>query len=101
MVEAAVPAGTATAAAPAAASAKAEKAAKAASAADARAAKKELQRIERQLEKIAGRESTLHDHIAQNATDFAKVAKLDAELRELAAEREDLETRWLELADDA
>ncbi|MEU7569083.1 ABC-F family ATP-binding cassette domain-containing protein [Streptomyces fradiae] len=99
MVEAAVPATGAADAAPAAA--KAEKAAKAASAADARAAKKELQRIERQLEKIAGRESTLHDQIAQNATDFAKVAKLDAELRELAAEREDLETRWLELADDA
>ncbi|WP_374982821.1 ABC-F family ATP-binding cassette domain-containing protein [Streptomyces fradiae] len=98
MVEADVPTGTATAAAPAAASAKA---AKAASAADARAAKKELQRIERQLEKISGRESTLHEQIAQNATDFAKVAKLDAELRELAAEREDLETRWLELADDA
>ncbi|WP_411573966.1 ABC-F family ATP-binding cassette domain-containing protein [Streptomyces fradiae] len=101
MVEADVPIGTATAAAPAAASAKAEKAAKAASAADARAAKKELQRIERQLEKISGRESTLHEQIAQHATDFAKVAKLDAELRELAAEREDLETRWLELADDA
>ncbi|MFD3352588.1 ABC-F family ATP-binding cassette domain-containing protein [Streptomyces fradiae] len=99
MVEAAVPATGAADAAPAAA--KAEKAAKAASAADARAAKKELQRIERQLEKIAGRESTLHDQIAQNATDFAKVAKLDAELRELAAEREDLESRWLELADDA
>ncbi|MFJ6998247.1 ABC transporter ATP-binding protein, partial [Streptomyces sp. NPDC003090] len=84
-----------------AAPAAAAKAAKTASAADARAAKKELQRIERQLDKISSRESTLHTQIAENATDFEKVAKLDAELRELANEREDLETRWLELAEEA
>ncbi|MEU3446582.1 ABC-F family ATP-binding cassette domain-containing protein [Streptomyces thermolilacinus] len=98
MVEAASTSSPAAAAADPAAAAKA---AKAVSAADARAAKKELQRIERQLDKISSRESTLHAHIAENATDFEKVAKLDAELRELASEREDLETRWLELADDA
>ncbi|CAL9294039.1 ABC-F family ATP-binding cassette domain-containing protein [Streptomyces sp. NPDC030392] len=98
MVEAASAASSAgSAAAPAAAA----KAAKTASAADARAAKKELQRIERQLDKISSRESTLHAQIAENATDFEKVAKLDAELRELANEREDLETRWLELAEEA
>ncbi|CAL9442794.1 ABC-F family ATP-binding cassette domain-containing protein [Streptomyces sp. NPDC095602] len=98
MVEAASAASSAgSAAAPAAAA----KAAKTASAADARAAKKELQRIERQLDKISSRESTLHTQIAENATDFEKVAKLDAELRELANEREDLETRWLELAEEA
>ncbi|WP_394431552.1 ABC-F family ATP-binding cassette domain-containing protein [Streptomyces sp. SGAir0957] len=71
------------------------------SAADARAAKKELQKIERQMDKISSKESTLHAQIAENATNFEKVAKLDAELRELVAEREDLELRWLELADDA
>ncbi|MGW0700972.1 ABC-F family ATP-binding cassette domain-containing protein [Streptomyces sp. NPDC002867] len=71
------------------------------SAADARAAKKELQRIERQLDKISEKESKLHDHIADNATDFERVAKLDAELRELAGERDELEMRWLELAEDA
>ncbi|MGY0017939.1 ABC-F family ATP-binding cassette domain-containing protein [Streptomyces sp. cg35] len=71
------------------------------SAADARAAKKELQKIERQMDKISGKESTLHTQIADNATDFEKVAKLDAQLRELVAEREELEMRWLELADDA
>ncbi|MFI0239742.1 ABC-F family ATP-binding cassette domain-containing protein [Streptomyces sp. NPDC016845] len=71
------------------------------SAADARAAKKELQKIERQMDKISSKESTLHTQIADNATNFEKVAKLDAELRELVAEREDLELRWLELADDA
>lgn len=91
MVEAAAPAP-----APAASAGAKEK-----PAADARAAKKELQRIERQLDKIAGKESTLHTQIADNATDFEKVAKLDAQLRELVGEREELEMRWLELAEDA
>ncbi|MEU8524693.1 MULTISPECIES: ABC-F family ATP-binding cassette domain-containing protein [Streptomyces] len=71
------------------------------SAADARAAKKELQKVERQLDKLSEKETKLHAQIADNATDFEKVAKLDAELRELAGEREELEMRWLELAEDA
>jgi ATP-binding cassette subfamily F protein uup len=68
---------------------------------DTRAAKKELQRIERQLNKMGDRESKLHGQIADNATDFEKVATLDAELRALREEREELETRWLALAEDA
>ncbi|WP_420034083.1 ABC-F family ATP-binding cassette domain-containing protein [Streptomyces sp. cg28] len=71
------------------------------SAADTRAAKKELQKIERQMDKISEKEAKLHTQIADNATDFGKVAKLDADLRELVAEREELEMRWLELAEDA
>lgn len=67
----------------------------------ARAAKKELQKVERQLDKISTRETTLHAQIAEHATDFEKVAKLDAELRELVGERDELEMRWLELAEDA
>ncbi|GHC64304.1 ABC-F family ATP-binding cassette domain-containing protein [Streptomyces cinnamoneus] len=91
VIEAAAPA--APAAAPAAAKAK--------PAADARAAKKELQKIERRLDRISEQEAKLHARIAEQATDFEAVAKLDAELRELAAEREELEMRWLELAEDA
>ncbi|MGW1183874.1 ABC-F family ATP-binding cassette domain-containing protein [Streptomyces drozdowiczii] len=87
------------AAAPAASQAAAP--APAVSAQAARAAKKELQKVERQLEKMSTRETTLHAQIADNATDFEKVAKLDAELRELVAERDVLEMRWLELAEDA
>ncbi|MYT72665.1 MULTISPECIES: ABC-F family ATP-binding cassette domain-containing protein [unclassified Streptomyces] len=90
MIEAATPA---PAAAPAAKSGP--------SAADTRAAKKELQKIERQMDKISEKEAKLHTQIADNATDFGKVAKLDADLRELVAEREELEMRWLELAEDA
>ena len=48
-----------------------------------RAAKKELQKIERQLDKISEKETKLHAQIAENATDFEKVAELDAELRDL------------------
>ncbi|MEV4870223.1 ABC-F family ATP-binding cassette domain-containing protein [Streptomyces syringium] len=70
------------------------------SAGDARAAKKELQKIERRLDRISEQEGKLHAQIAEQATDFERVAKLDAELRELAGERDELEMRWLELADD-
>ncbi|MFI0014971.1 ABC-F family ATP-binding cassette domain-containing protein [Streptomyces griseus] len=76
-------------------------AAPAVSAQEARAAKKELQKVERQLDKLSTRETTLHKQIAEHATDFEKVAKLDAELRELVTERDELEMRWLELAEDA
>ncbi|WNI24333.1 ABC-F family ATP-binding cassette domain-containing protein [Streptomyces sp. ITFR-16] len=93
--ETAVPAAAPSAGAPAAASAPAV------SPQAARAAKKELQKVERQLEKMSTRETSLHAQIAENATDFEKVAKLDAELRELVAERDVLEMRWLELAEDA
>ncbi|MFE9572134.1 ABC-F family ATP-binding cassette domain-containing protein [Streptomyces sp. NPDC006692] len=83
------------------AAAPAAKSAPAVSAQDARAAKKELQKVERQLNKISDRETSLHAQIADNATDFGKVAKLDAELRELITERDELEMRWLELAEEA
>ncbi|MFE2188943.1 ABC-F family ATP-binding cassette domain-containing protein [Streptomyces sp. NPDC059455] len=78
-----------------------EQAARQRSAADQRAAKKDLQRIERRLDRISEQESELHARIAEHATDFAKVAELDTRLRELTGERDELETRWLELADDA
>ncbi|MFK0044951.1 ABC-F family ATP-binding cassette domain-containing protein [Streptomyces sp. NPDC090741] len=85
----------------AAAPAPAPAAAKSSASGDARAAKKELQKIERQLNKMSDRETNLHAQIAENATDFDKVAKLDAELRELIADRDELEMRWLELAEEA
>ncbi|WP_086150914.1 ABC-F family ATP-binding cassette domain-containing protein [Cellulosimicrobium sp. KWT-B] len=71
------------------------------SAAEVRAAKKEINRIERRLSKIAEAEGRLHEKIAANATDFAAVAELDAELRTLAAEKDELEAAWLEAAEVA
>ncbi|ARQ70250.1 ABC-F family ATP-binding cassette domain-containing protein [Streptomyces marincola] len=65
-----------------------------------RAAQKEIQRIERQLDRIGEKESAVHAEMAQHATDFARMADLDARLRELAGQRDELETRWLELAEE-
>ncbi|MER5814897.1 ABC-F family ATP-binding cassette domain-containing protein [Streptomyces californicus] len=92
---------TPSAAAPRTSAAPAPSAAPAVSAQASRAAKKELQKVERQLDKLSTRETALHAQIAEHATDFEKVAKLDAELRELVTERDELEMRWLELAEDA
>ncbi|WP_407650309.1 ABC-F family ATP-binding cassette domain-containing protein [Cellulomonas edaphi] len=69
------------------------------SAADQRAARKEIGRIERRLSKIAELESRLHDKMAAQATDHVAVAALDAELRALADEKDELEAAWLEAAD--
>jgi ATPase subunit of ABC transporter with duplicated ATPase domains len=68
---------------------------------DIRAAKKEASRIERRLAKIVQKEAELHETIAQQATDYQAVARLDAELRDLAGERDELEAAWLEAAEVA
>jgi ABC-type multidrug transport system ATPase subunit len=70
-------------------------------AAAARAARKELARLERQLDKMRDRETRLHDQMAAAATDHERVLALDADLRALVAERSTLEERWLELAETA
>jgi ABC transport system ATP-binding/permease protein len=66
---------------------------------DTRAARKELARLEREMDKLTRREERLHADLAANATDHERVLTLDAELRDLRAERERLEERWLELAE--
>jgi ABC transport system ATP-binding/permease protein len=63
-----------------------------------RAARKELQRLERQIERAAAREDVLHAELAANATDYEKLTELGAELRTVQAERAGLEERWLEVA---
>ncbi|MBR7827710.1 ABC-F family ATP-binding cassette domain-containing protein [Actinospica sp. MGRD01-02] len=88
----------AAAAAPAPASATAA-APSSSSAKDQRAAQKDMARIERRLDRISGQEKDLHDQMAAAATDYAKIADLDAKLRELTEERERLEEEWLLLAD--
>ncbi|MET7877976.1 ABC-F family ATP-binding cassette domain-containing protein [Micromonospora profundi] len=70
------------------------------SAAEVRQARKELTRLERQLGKLDQRESTLLDQLAADATDYAKVAELDTQLKDLRAERERIEETWMTLAED-
>ena len=71
------------------------------SAAEQRAARKELQRIERRIDKIAARETELHALMAEAADDYTRLADLDAELKALGAEKDDLEERWMAEADTA
>jgi ABC transport system ATP-binding/permease protein len=68
-------------------------------AADQRAARKELARLERQLERLAGREAALQEQILQRAADPGAFRELDSELRTVLAAKDDLETRWLHVAD--
>lgn len=70
------------------------------SAAEVRVAKKELNRLERQIAKLEQKEAGLHEQLAANATDYARVAELDAQLKEVRAERDRTEETWLSLAEE-
>src|SRR5690606_22275947 len=72
-----------------------EEAAPAVSAAERRAAQKELQRIERRIDRISAREEELHARMAEAAEDYTRLAELDAELKTLQSEKDELEERWL------
>ena len=61
--------------------------------------KKDLSRIEGQLEKVAAEIERLHAQMADAATDFASLADLDRALRDAEARNERLEEAWLETAD--
>jgi ATP-binding cassette subfamily F protein uup len=67
-------------------------------AAGERTARKELQRLERQLDRISVREADLSEQLTANATDYEKLTSLGAELRAAQAEKSDLEERWLTVA---
>ncbi|GAB3354545.1 ABC-F family ATP-binding cassette domain-containing protein [Modestobacter lapidis] len=73
----------------------------AASAADARAARKEAAKLERRMLKLDAEEKKLHEQLAAAATDYPKAAELDAQLKALRAEKEQVETDWLAAAEIA
>ncbi|MBX5442226.1 MAG: ABC-F family ATP-binding cassette domain-containing protein [Solirubrobacteraceae bacterium] len=64
-----------------------------------RAARKELARLERALERLGEREAQLHAAMAAAATDHERLRELDAQLREVVAEREAAELAWLETSE--
>ncbi|HET7303472.1 MAG TPA: ABC-F family ATP-binding cassette domain-containing protein [Segeticoccus sp.] len=68
-------------------------------AAAVRSARKDMNRIERQLGKLADREQRLHEQMVAAADDHQKALELNGQLREVLDERERLETEWLEAAD--
>jgi ATP-binding cassette subfamily F protein uup len=69
------------------------------SAADARAAKKEASRLERRMLKLDADEKRLHEQLAAAAADYAMAAELDAQLRAVHAEKEQVEEEWLAAAE--
>jgi len=64
-----------------------------------RAARKEVQRLERALDRLSERESALHEEMAAAATDHVRLRELQAELEATGAERERLEAAWLEASE--
>lgn len=69
-------------------------------AAQARLDQKEMAKLERQLQKLDEREAKLHQQLADHATDYAKVAELNEELRAVLASKDEIEEAWLLLAGD-
>jgi len=68
-------------------------------AAQQRLARKELARLESQLERVGRRIEALHHEMAGNATDYARLAALQPELDALTDEQDELELAWLEAAE--
>ena len=59
--------------------------------------RKEVARLERQIEKLSAREAELEKKMVEAATDPESLIPLDAELREVVAKRERAEDAWLAL----
>ena len=55
----------------------------------------DVPRLERRMLKLDGDEKALHQQLADAATDFARTAELDAKLRAVQAEKEQVEDDWL------
>jgi ABC transport system ATP-binding/permease protein len=64
-----------------------------------RAARKELQRLERQIDRLAARETELSAALAAQASDYQKLIELGAQLRGVQEEKARLEERWLAVAE--
>jgi ABC transport system ATP-binding/permease protein len=64
-----------------------------------RAAKKEMQRLERQIDRLAAREEELTAELAASASDYEKLIELGAQLGAIQEEKASLEERWLMVAE--
>ncbi|HEX4977619.1 MAG TPA: ATP-binding cassette domain-containing protein, partial [Nocardioides sp.] len=76
----------------------AQPAAAATSSQELRDARKAMARVEKQLARVAAREEELHAALVEAASDHERLTELDAQLREVSAEKEVLEEEWLEAA---
>lgn len=69
--------------------------------ADRRQARKDVARIESQLEKLGRRIDDVHARMARQAADYGRLAELQNELDALHAEQDGLELAWLEAVENA
>jgi ATP-binding cassette subfamily F protein uup len=67
---------------------------------DERQRGKDLQRLEKLMQRLDKKERQLHEELAAAATDATEVMRLDAALRDVIAEKITTEESWLELATD-
>jgi ATPase subunit of ABC transporter with duplicated ATPase domains len=67
--------------------------------AEKRDARKNLNRVERQLSKLAAAEAKVNAQMAAKVGDYDALAELNAKLAELAGEKEALELEWLEASE--
>ena len=64
-----------------------------------RETRKEMVRLERQLDKLAEKERSLHEQLAAAATDYEQLQTLHSDLRALHEERSRVEESWLAAAE--
>jgi ATP-binding cassette subfamily F protein uup len=60
-----------------------------------------MQRLERQIDRLTGREAELTATLAEHASDYVRLAELGAELRGVQDEKNRLEEQWLEAAEQS
>ena len=65
-----------------------------------RAARKDMQRLERQIDRLTRQEEKLTVALAEHASDYVRLTELGAELRAVQDEKAQLEEQWLEAAED-
>ncbi len=66
---------------------------------DERSDRREVQRIEKTLERLDRRASTLHEKLAAAGADYSRAVELDGELRAVLVEKSDLEEQWLTVSE--
>jgi len=66
-----------------------------------RAARKELQRLERQIDRLTVREKELTEALAAHASDYTRLVELGEQLRKVQAEKARLEEEWLTVAEES
>jgi ATPase subunit of ABC transporter with duplicated ATPase domains len=64
-----------------------------------RQARKDLARVESQLAKLGARIAELHGQLSENAADYERLVSLGGELEDTLARQQDLEEKWLDLAE--